>query len=61
MWRRNRHSVTAAKQDALENRTPHPEWPEQTVLSGSRGVEQRAGKGERGDDKEGHAQMQAKF
>lgn len=24
MWKRNRHSRTAAKQDALENRTPHP-------------------------------------
>lgn len=24
IWKRNRHSGAAAKQDALENRTPHP-------------------------------------
>lgn len=26
-----RRKKTARKQDALKNRTPHPEWPEQTV------------------------------
>lgn len=37
---------SASKQDALQNRTLHPTWPEQTVLSESRGLEPGASRGQ---------------
>lgn len=44
--KRKLHVGSASKQDVLQNRTLHPTWPEQTVLSESRGLERDASRGQ---------------